>query len=133
MLRVTSATAPMYVEALYWRAVLATTAADAERDYRRVAIEYSLSPRAPEALLRLAQLEIARGQRDLAIGHLELLIREYPNAPTRPTASYWIAYALFSDGASADLPRACAALADASVSAGPANLEVKNQVEFYAS
>ena len=38
-----------YAEALYARASLAATAGDAERDYLRLTVEYSLSPRAPDA------------------------------------------------------------------------------------
>ncbi|MDQ3673475.1 MAG: hypothetical protein M3365_03740, partial [Gemmatimonadota bacterium] len=61
---------PRYAEALFWRASVASTAAAAERDYRLLSIEYPLSPRAEEALLRLAQLEMARGDRSLALKHL---------------------------------------------------------------
>ena len=53
-----------YAEGLFWRATLAGNALDAERDYRRIAVEYVLSPRVPSALTRLAQLELARGDRD---------------------------------------------------------------------
>src|SRR5687768_15491637 len=38
---------PRYVEALYWRAALAATAADAERDYKRIIIEFP-APRRSE-------------------------------------------------------------------------------------
>src|SRR5437868_15243931 len=51
-----------YAEALYWRATLAERAADAERDYRQIAVEYPQSPRAVDALVRLAQLDLIRGQ-----------------------------------------------------------------------
>ncbi len=61
---------PKYAEALFWHASLAATAADAERDYRRLSVEFPLSPRAEDALMRLAQMEIARGDRALAMRHL---------------------------------------------------------------
>ncbi|NUQ19672.1 MAG: hypothetical protein HOQ09_01800 [Gemmatimonadaceae bacterium] len=75
-----------YAEGLYWRAALAANALEAERDYRRVAVEYPLSPRVPAALIRLAQLEMARGDRALARQHLERLLGEYPPPDKRATA-----------------------------------------------
>ena len=58
-----------YAEALFWRARLSKTAAGAERDYRRIVVEYTLSPRAPESLFRLAQLEMTRNDRSSARMH----------------------------------------------------------------
>ena len=52
-----------YGDALYWHGALAETAAEAERDYRRVIVEYPLSVYADDALLALAELEQARGDR----------------------------------------------------------------------
>src|SRR5581483_4987237 len=63
---VTTPDTPAYGEALYWRAALAASSADAERDYRRLVVEYPLSPRVPDALLQLAQLELARGDKQAA-------------------------------------------------------------------
>jgi cell division septation protein DedD len=120
---------PRYVEALYWRAVLASTAADAERDLKRVVIEFSLSPRADDALMRLAQLELARGDRDQAVAHLDRLVLEHPNSPTRARASYWMARALFEekkDGA------ACARLVEARRSASAGDIELRNQIDYYS-
>src|SRR3954470_24118405 len=67
---------PAYAEALYWRATLAATSVDAERDYRRIVVEYPLSPREADALLQLAQLEVARGDRASASIHLERYLLE---------------------------------------------------------
>src|SRR5689334_7133970 len=44
VLRATPEDTPRYAEALYWRASLNKTAAGAERDYRRIVVEYALSP-----------------------------------------------------------------------------------------
>ena len=90
MLARTPVSALWYAEGLYWRAALATNALDAERDYRRVAVEYPLSPRMHDALTRLAQLELARGDRGLARHHLERLLRETPPAGARASAFYWL-------------------------------------------
>ncbi len=60
-------------EALYWRASMASSAADAERDYRALVTGYPSSKRFDDGLLRLAQLELSRGARDDAIQHFDQL------------------------------------------------------------
>src|SRR4051812_7496525 len=57
----TAPTARLYPEALYWRASLASNAADAESDYKHIVVDYPLAPQAEDALLRLAQLTAAPG------------------------------------------------------------------------
>jgi len=116
-----------YVEALYWRAVLATTAADAERDLRTIVIDYPLSPESDDALMRLAQLEMTRGEHEQAIGHLERVVREHPRSASRPRASFWMARMLFDQGKDA---RACAHLADAAANTPPAQVELRNQIDY---
>ena len=114
-----------YAEALYWRATLASNALDAERDYRRIAVEYVLSPRVPAALTRLAQLELARGDRALARQHLERLLNEYPPQSERANAWYWIGRIAFESG---DAARACTAIDSARALAGTADVELANQL-----
>jgi TolA-binding protein len=79
VLRATTEGTPRYAEALFWRATLSKTAAAAERDYRRIAVEYPLSPRSQDALFRLAQLETTRGDRASARAHLTRIQREHPS------------------------------------------------------
>jgi cell division septation protein DedD len=119
---------PRYVDALFWRASLASTAAEAERDYRKIIIEYSLSPRASDALLRMGQLEMARGEREQAIEHFRRLVLEHPTHPQRARASYWSAQLHFQAN---NLPRACATLAEARRSSGERDVELRNQIEYY--
>src|SRR3954464_11734312 len=86
-------TAPRTTEfatALYWRGAMSSTAADAERDYRRIIVEYPFSPHSGDALLALAQLEMARGDRDPAIDHLQRFLLQRPNAPERARAGLWL-------------------------------------------
>jgi len=118
---------PRYAEGLFWRASLARAALDAERDYRRIAVEYSLSPRVPDALIRLAQLELARGDRMLAARHLERLLREFPPPPARAAAWYWLARVGFEDN---DLARGCIALDSARALATAGNAELANQIRY---
>ena len=101
---------PHYVDALYWRAVVAATAADAERDLRRIIIEFPLSPRNEDALLRLAQLEMTRGDNDQALAHLQRLVIDHPTSPSRARASFWMARVYFDKN---QTPAACRSLADA--------------------
>ena len=114
-----------YAEGLYWRATLASNALDAERDYRRIAVEYVLSPRVPAALTRLAQLELARGDRVLARRHLERLLNEYPPRAERAGAWYWLGRIAFESG---DASRGCIAIDSARVLATAGDVELTNQI-----
>jgi cell division protein FtsN len=125
---IASAGSPRYVDALYWRAVVAATAADAERDLRRIIIEYPLSPRNEDALLRLAQLEMTRGENDQALAHLQRLVIDHPTSPSRARASFWMARVYFDKS---QTPAACRSLADAAHNTSPAQVEQRNQIDFW--
>ena len=118
-----------YAEGLFWRAVTAARAEDAERDYLRIVIEYPLSGRAEDALIRLAELEMMRGDRMRAQRHLQRLIVEHPNGASRARASYWLARVFFDGN---DLPRACNELNVARARAASADVELRNQVDYQA-
>lgn len=120
---------PEYVEALFWRAALASAAVEAEGDYRRIIVEHPTSPRAEDALTRLAQLELARGRHEEALRHLERLAREYPSSPSRARTQYWMARVLL-DGD--QVARGCARLADARVAAPAEDAELRNQIDYHA-
>ena len=76
MLAATSPGTPQFAEVLFTKAVVAATAFEAERDYQRVIVEYPSSPRADDALLRIAQEEIVRGDKEAARQHLTRLDRD---------------------------------------------------------
>ena len=116
-----------YAEGVYWRAVLAATAADAEMDYRRIVVDHPQSPRVEDALLRLAQLEMSRASYDGALRHLNRLVLEHPNGASRPRAGYWMARVLFEKN---DIQRACAANADALSRTGANDAELRNQITY---
>lgn len=118
---------PRYAEVLYWRAVVAATAADAERDLRRIIIEYPLSVHGADALMRLAQLEMTRGENDQALEHLERMVLEHPESPDRARAMFWMARVLFEQG---NAPRACARLADAVRLTPASQVELRNQIDY---
>src|SRR5689334_15320358 len=101
----TPAGTPRYAEGLYWRALLASAAAAAERDYRRIIVEYPLSPRVGDALFSLAQLEMARGDREGATMHLERFMLEHPESSDRARAGLALSRMLIEGGR---VPRGCA-------------------------
>ena len=119
-----------YGDALYWRGALAATAADAERDYRRVIVEYPLSAYADDALLSMAELEQARGDRAAALQHLQRFVREHPASSDRGTAAFAGARLAFELG---DTRAACGLIADARASVPTGEVELRNQIDYYAS
>ena len=118
---------PRYAEVLFTKASLAATAAETERDYRRVTVEYPSSPRADDALLRLAQLELARGDKEEARQHLIRLDRDRPPTASTPRANLSVAHAWFELD---DPPHACAALAAAHSSTPSSQVEFIHQLDY---
>lgn len=123
-------TSPAYAEALYWRAFTAAQAAEAERDYLRLSIEHPLSPRAADALLALAQLEYARGDRAAARRRFDRLLANYPTGRHVARASYWSGRLAMEDG---DTPGACRALAQARQAVSADDVELANQITYAAA
>jgi cell division protein FtsN len=118
-----------HAEALYWRATVAPTATDAERDYRSILLDHPVSPRIPDVLLRLAQLELTRGHRAGALVLLQRLELEYPNAPNRARTSYWMARAFLDEN---DVARGCARVSEARSRLSRTDVELRNQIDFLA-
>jgi cell division septation protein DedD len=131
VLRATPTGSPLYAEALYWRGALAATAADAERDYRRLLIEAPLAPRAEDAMLQLANLLQARGDRRGASDYLQRFMLTYASSPARPRVAIALVRLLFDQGPQQEA-RACEALKMGREAVPPQNLELRNQLDFYA-
>lgn len=127
MYRISASSSNERAEALFWRASLAATAVDAERDYRAIVVDHATSPRVEDALLRLAQLELARGDRAAALRNLQRLAAEFPNSRQRARTSYWIARVLFDNN---DVSAACAANADALTRVSAGDIELTNQIQY---
>ncbi len=117
-----------YGNALYWRGALSETAADAERDYRRVIVEYPLSAYADDALLAIAELEQARGDRAGALLHLQRFVREHPVSPSRGTAAFAAARLAFEQR---DTRTGCAMIAEARASVPTTDVELRNQIDYF--
>jgi hypothetical protein len=86
-------------QALFWRATLAPTWPLAQRDYLRVMLEHERSPLAAASMFRLAQGELAGGDRAAAQRYFERLTREAPESPIRAEASLWHGRMLIERGA----------------------------------
>jgi len=131
LLAVSSPDSADFPEILYWRAMSAPTAAAAEYDYRRMLIEVPLAARSEDALLQLAQLEVARGDRRGASDHLQRYLLSYPNSAARPRVSVQLVRLLFDLGPQ-QLARACDALRTARAEVPASSIELRNQLESNA-
>jgi hypothetical protein len=125
----TDPSTPMYAEALYWRAALAANSADAEQDYRRVVVEYPLSPRAGDALFQLAQLEIARGDRVAAATHLDRFLLENPTSDDRGRAGLMLVRVSFDQN---DPQHGCAVLQRTLHDVPASEVELRNQLDYFS-
>ena len=127
VLTATSPGTPPYAEVLFTKAVVAPTAFEAERDFQRVIVEYPSSPRADDALLRIAQEEIARGDKEAARQHLTRLDRDRPPSSAWPRANLSVARAWFEVN---DPVHACAALAVAHSNTPSSAVELIHQLDY---
>ena len=127
MLNAAEPRTPAEAEALFWRATLAASWDSAQRDYLRLMLEHERSPRAGDAMLRLAQGEAARGDRETALRYLERLAREAPDSPARAEAGLWQGRLLLERGSRTP---GCAALQAARPLLKPGSIELENQFEY---
>lgn len=114
-------------EALYWRATLAVSWEDAQRDYLRIMLEHDRTPLAAAAMLRLAQGESARGDRTAAVRYLERLAREAPESALRGEAALWHGRLLVEGGLRAE---GCAVMRAGRLLVKPGELELSNRYEY---
>jgi cell division septation protein DedD len=124
-----SPTDTAYPEALYTQGMLATDPSATATSLQRVVVEYGLSPWAPQALVRLAQLYLVQGDPAAATQSAEQLRRDYPDSPAKARGDFWGAQAYFN---LKDEAHGCALIQEALAGAGD-DVEFKNQVSFYAS
>jgi hypothetical protein len=96
------------------------------RNYTRVAVEFTNSNWADDALYRLGLLDYAAGNVAGAIRQMDRVRSDYPDSPLIPTAAEWAARALFDQRK----PReACEWLA-AALSRSGDDIELRNRLEF---
>jgi hypothetical protein len=124
------ADSPRLADVLYWRAQSATSAVDAERDYLRISIEHPFTARAPDALLALAQLEFARGDRSAARRRFDRLLRDYPKGKHVARASLWSGRLALEER---DNIAGCRTLNAARPIVGSDDIELRNQFDYYVA
>ena len=118
---------PRMADAVYWRAATAPSAVDAERDYLRITVEHPYSRRAPDALLALAQLEFARGNRSAARRRFDRLLRDYPSGKHVARASLWSGRLAIEER---DMAAGCATLDAGRPHIAADDVELRNQFEY---
>lgn len=126
LLASTSPSDTLYPQIVYTQAMVANDAADMRHQLQRVAVEYSSSSWADDALLRLVQLDYASGNLDGAARNLERIRLDYPGSSLLPQASYWAARTYF-DQKRPDL--ACRWISDG-MAASRQNVELQNQLGY---
>jgi cell division septation protein DedD len=122
----TPTTDSLYPEILYTQAMVAGNAGDMRRQLQRIAVEYSASSWADDALLRLVQMDYATHSLDGAARNLERLKLDYAGTPLMSQASYWAARTYFDLNNPA---MACRWLADGMAQARQ-NVELQNQLAY---
>jgi cell division septation protein DedD len=127
LVRATRDGTPERANALFWRATLAADTPSAQRDYLIIAIDYALTPRAADALLRLAQIDLTGGNRSSAHQRLERLVLEHPTTPAATEGWFFLGGARRDEG---DLAGGCAALDSVRARLAPTDVERRNQVDF---
>ena len=103
-------------ELLAMQGALTGSPRTAEQAYVAIAREHPASRQRQNALLRLAQLQIAKGDPRGALTWLDQLYKDYPASADNGERQYWTARALLASG---DTSRACAVTR--SVSSAAAN------------
>ena len=126
LLAATSPTDTLYPQIIYTQAMVASDANEMRRQLQRVAVEYSASSWADDALLRLVQLDYASGNLQGAARNLERIRSDYPGSTLLPQASYWAARTYF-DQKSPEL--ACRWIADG-LGQARGNVELENQLRY---
>ena len=116
-----------YAEILFTAGLVSDTAAIAARFFRQVSIEYSESPWAARALLRLAQLAYAQGDLDAVRRSAERVLLDYPLSPVRAQAAFWAGRTELDRNNPVE---GCRLMSQANDEAGE-NIELANRTAFY--
>ncbi|HEU4682725.1 MAG TPA: SPOR domain-containing protein [Gemmatimonadales bacterium] len=126
LLAATSPSDSLYPEIVYTQAMVASDANEMRRQLQRVAVEYSSSIWADDALLRLVQLDYASGNLEGSARNLERIRLDYPGSQLLPHAAYWAARTYF-DQKNPEL--ACRWIGDG-LAASRGNIELQNQLGY---
>ncbi|HET7041015.1 MAG TPA: SPOR domain-containing protein [Gemmatimonadales bacterium] len=118
---------PLYAEALYASGVVAASTTEMERQFQRLVVEHNGSAWADDALLRLAQLNFARGDLAAVTRNAERLASDYPGSEVLPQTAVWAARAYFRQQDTGD---GCRWLANGLARADTLDVELRNDLTF---
>ena len=127
ILDATPASQPLYAEALYSAGLVAATSAEMERQFQRLVVEFNGSAWSDDALLKLMQMNFARGDLPGVVRTAERLASDYPQSEVIPDAALWAARAYFRQDHPAD---GCRWLANGLARADTLNVELRNGLNF---
>ncbi|HEY7029567.1 MAG TPA: SPOR domain-containing protein [Gemmatimonadales bacterium] len=117
----------LYPQALYTLGLVSRSVDEMRKQYTRVAVEYTYSDWADDALVRLGMLDYAGGNPQGTLKQMEKVATDYPQSPLIPTAAFWAARAAFETRQPAV---GCKWVATGLAASGT-DLELKNQLDFY--
>ncbi|HXD49156.1 MAG TPA: AAA family ATPase [Gemmatimonadaceae bacterium] len=121
---------PANAEALYWKGTMESSPADAQQALQTLVSSYPQSPRVNDALVRLAQLQMARGARAEALHSLLTLAERTPVGPAHGKTLLWIARVQLDGG---DTTSACGSLRATLADSVSADADLSRQVESVGS
>jgi hypothetical protein len=126
LLRDVPATDTLYPQLLYTMGLVSRSVEEMRRNYSRVALEYTTSSWADDALFRLALLDYAAGNFAGVSRQLDRIRNDYPDSPLLASASEWAARSLFDLKKPQD---ACAWLTLGIQRVGQ-DVELKNRLDY---
>jgi hypothetical protein len=126
MLQATQPSDSLYPEILYTQAMVANDAGEMRTELQRIAVEYSASEWADDALLRLVQMDYATHNLSGAARNLEKLKSDYPSSNLLAQASYWAGRVYFDQS---NPTQACRWLSDG-LTRSQGNVELQNQLGY---
>lgn len=115
-----------YAEVLYAAAVVAANPRDRRLHLQRIAVEYTQSEWADDALLELGKLDYAARDPAGTVRQVDRLLSDYPESSLRAPAALWGARAAFDIR---DRERACR-WSDLGLGVVGGDVELRNQLEF---
>ena len=126
LLQATQPSDSLYPEILFTQAMVTSDAGEMRTVLQRIAVEYSTSAWADDALLRLVQIDFATHNLSGAARNLEKLRADYPASDLISVASYWAARVYFDQSNPA---LACRWLADG-LAKSQGDIEQQNRLGY---
>jgi tetratricopeptide (TPR) repeat protein len=117
----------LYPEALFAAGMVADSLGGALAAFRQVSLDYSNSPWAAQALLRIAQLSFAAGDLATAERSADRVLTDYPLSNVRAQAAYWAGRIRIAEGRTQE---ACQYLQQAATEAGT-DIELANRARYH--